>query len=109
MFKESFSDRLAQLRIAKKVSARQMSLDLGQSEGYINSIENKNSLPSMEIFHHICDYLEVRPKDFFDYENINPPVVNQMMTDIKKLDAKQLEIVSLIVQEFLKSRAAGRK
>ena len=42
-----FAKRLAQLRNQKGVSARDMSLSLGQGAGYINNIENKNNLPSM--------------------------------------------------------------
>ena len=37
---EKFAERLAELRIAKGVSARDMSLSIGQSAGYINNIEN---------------------------------------------------------------------
>ena len=44
---EKFTKRLAQLRNQKGVSARDMSLSLGQGAGYINNIENKNNLPSM--------------------------------------------------------------
>ena len=44
-WEEKFADRLAQLRIEKGVSARDMSLSIGQSAGYINNIENKNNLP----------------------------------------------------------------
>lgn len=36
MFEEQFSERLTQLRLNKGVSARDMSLTLGQSESYIN-------------------------------------------------------------------------
>ena len=43
---EKFTKRLAQLRNQKGVSARDMSLSLGQGAGYINNIENKNNLPS---------------------------------------------------------------
>ena len=35
MCKEAFSKRLVQLRMAKGVSARDMSLSLGQNPGYI--------------------------------------------------------------------------
>lgn len=44
MCKEAFSKRLVQLRMAKGVSARDMSLSLGQNPGYINSIENNKTL-----------------------------------------------------------------
>lgn len=36
------SDRIAKLRTEKNISARDMSLSLGQSQSYINNIENKN-------------------------------------------------------------------
>lgn len=40
MEKKQFARRMSQLRQAKGVSARDMSLSLGQSAGYINNIEN---------------------------------------------------------------------
>lgn len=60
------SDRIANLRSAMNVSARDMSLSLGQSPNYINNIENHKALPSMAMFLIICDYLKVFPKEFFD-------------------------------------------
>ena len=50
MYEELFYARLTALRQAKGVSAREMSLALGQSEGYINAIENQKGFPSMEAF-----------------------------------------------------------
>ena len=38
MEKKQFARRMSQLRQAKGVSARDMSLSLGQSAGYINNI-----------------------------------------------------------------------
>ena len=38
MYEEKFVNRLIELRIQKGVSARDMSLSLGQSESYINKI-----------------------------------------------------------------------
>ena len=58
MNKHEFSRRLAALRINKGVSARDMSLSIGQSAGYINNIENGINLPSMQAFFYICEYLE---------------------------------------------------
>ena len=40
MEREDFIRRLVQLRMQKNVSARDMSLSIGQSAGYINNIEN---------------------------------------------------------------------
>lgn len=47
---EWFYKRLTELRLGKGVSARDMSLSLGQSESYINKIENRRTLPSFAGF-----------------------------------------------------------
>ena len=60
-------ERLAQLRLIAKVSCREMSLAIGLSEGYINKIENGKTLPSMQNFFYICEYLDVTPKEFFSF------------------------------------------
>ena len=53
MYEKEFSQRLSQLRIEKGVSARDMSLSLGQNAGYINNIETGKALPSMSNFYYI--------------------------------------------------------
>lgn len=90
MDKNDFSKRLSELRIGKGVSARDMSLSIGQREGYINNIENGVNLPSMTMFFYICDFLNITPKDFFDTENLNPTKTNELLNVAKHLDAKQL-------------------
>ena len=71
-FEEYFIKRLISLRIKKDVSARDMSLNIGQSESYINKIENGQSLPSMDAFFNICEYFKITPAEFFD-ESLNNP------------------------------------
>ena len=66
MEQADFVRRLVELRMNKGVSAREMSLSMGQSPGYINNIENGVNLPSMTAFFDICDYLRITPKEFFD-------------------------------------------
>ena len=53
MDQEKFVKRLIELRLNKGVSARDMSLSLGQSAGYINNIENGINYPSMSLFLHM--------------------------------------------------------
>ena len=65
--KTDFAKRLTELRMNKGVSARDMSLSIGQSPGYINNIENGVNFPSMAVFFYICDYLGVTPMEFFDF------------------------------------------
>ena len=61
-----FPERIAELRMQKNVSARDMSLSLGQSASYINKIENGHIMPSMAGFLYICEYFNMTPRQFFD-------------------------------------------
>lgn len=85
-----FGKRLAQLRMNKDVSARDMSLSLGQSAGYINNIENGVNFPSMTMFFYICEYLEVSPKEFFDTQAENPVKLSELNSAAKNLNEEQL-------------------
>lgn len=71
-------DRLAELRTAADVSAREMSLAIGQSPAFISHIENHQAMPSMLSFLYICDYLHITPRDFFDLPNPNPSQEDRM-------------------------------
>jgi len=95
---EFFRQRLAQLRAQKGVSARDMSLSLGQSESYINKIENGKAFPSMQVFFYICDYFGISPKDFFDAENHNPAAVEALSNDLKTLTDSQIASIADIVK-----------
>lgn len=100
MNKEDFSNRLTKLRIKKGVSARDMSLSLGQSAGYINNIENGINYPSMAVFFYICEYLEVSPKEFFDVETGNPVCVGELVEAVKGLNDEQLEHLTAIAKSM---------
>ena len=86
MLEEQFAQRLTQLRLARNVSARDMSLSLGQSEAYINRIENKKMLPSMSLFFYICEYFDITPGEFFNFEELPSP---ELIAAVKKLDAME--------------------
>ena len=96
-----FSERLAQLRAEKGVSARDMSLSLGQSESYINKIENRRTMPSMTGFFYICEYLEIEPKDFFDTNTTSPAKVLEIMNALGKLSPTQADHVLQIIEDIV--------
>ena len=50
MYEDFFAERITFLRTEKNVSAREMSLAIGQNSSYINRIENKKAFPSMQAF-----------------------------------------------------------
>ena len=101
MYAGDFSWRLTQLREAKGVSARDMSLSIGQNAGYINAIENQKALPSMSVFFYICDYLGITPKEFFDTEVSDPTKTNELYALCRKLDAVQTEHLIALLKDLI--------
>ncbi|HBI61485.1 MAG TPA: XRE family transcriptional regulator [Lachnospiraceae bacterium] len=98
MFEDFFIKRLVSLRNQKNVSAREMSLALGQNESYINRIENGKTFPSLQAFFYICEYLQVSPKDFFDEGNPEPVKISQITEKLKTLDSVQLDTVLAVIR-----------
>lgn len=98
----SFYQRLATLREKKGVSAREMSLALGQGSGYINNIENGNNYPAMATFFYICDYLGVTPKEFFDLDAHNPNKIEKICEKMKGLTDDQLNLIESMIENFKK-------
>ena len=90
--KVNFGMRLAELRLRRNVSAREMSISLGRGAGYINSIEGGHVLPSMVMLFEICDYLGVSPKEFFEFTE--PEIKNYDESDATQL----LEYASLMAK-----------
>lgn len=95
MEKEEFIKRLVELRMNKGVSARDMSLSIGQSPSYINNIENGINYPSMTVFFYICEYFGISPKEFFDTGSADPVKERELLELVRGLNTEQLD--SLIV------------
>ena len=91
MTEKDFSLRLAKLREEKGVSARDMSLSMGQNPGYINNIEIGKSMPSLSGLFYICEYLGITPKDFFDTDTASPSKANELYAIAKGLSNEQLD------------------
>ena len=102
MDEKDFSLRLAQLREKKGVSARDMSLSIGQNPGYINNIESGKSMPSLSGIFYICEYLGITPSEFFDIDSKNPTRLNDVIKDLKRLSDKQLETIAALIKDIVK-------
>lgn len=95
-FQRWFVDRLTELRLQKGVSARDMSLSLGQNKNYINNIENYRSLPSMQMFHEICAYFHITPLQFYD-----PPCTDLSLTGkIQRLPVEHREVIDYLIDHL---------
>ena len=100
MEQAEFIKRLVELRMNKGVSARDMSLSIGQSPSYINNIENGINFPSMTVFFYICDYFAITPKEFFDTETKNPTKAKELLCAVKGLNNEQMDNLIAIVKNL---------
>jgi transcriptional regulator with XRE-family HTH domain len=96
-----FAERLTELRLQKGVSARDMSLSLGQSESYINKIENRRTMPSMSGFFYICEYLEIEPQEFFDVHSASPTKTAEITKEASKLPPNKAEHILQVIKDLL--------
>ena len=95
-----FTKRIIQLRMAKDVSARDMSLSMGQSHSYMHNLESNKSMPTMRNFFYICEYLNISPKEFFDFGPNAPERLKEIISDLKWLTPEQLAHIAAIVKEL---------
>ena len=101
MYKNFIRERINYLRMQHNISEYQLSLDLGHSQGYIQSITSGRTLPSMSAFLDICDYFEITPLEFFDPAISNPPLFQTVMNDIKTISEDDLLILSLVLKRII--------
>ena len=100
-FNKNFADRLRSLRNEKKISAREMSLELGQNVNYINYIENGKHLPSMQGFFLICEYLNIQPSEFLKNHSEDLQTTTDSITFLSKLPKRQQDCLVSMVKEFV--------
>lgn len=100
MYEELFMKRLSSLRLQKGVSAREMSLALGQNPGYINNIESGRAFPSMAGFFYICEYFQISPKEFFDDGNCAPEKLQNLVELLQHMSPSKIASITAIVKEM---------
>ena len=93
-------EKITKLRMENNhLSEYQMSLNLGQSKGYIQGITSGRSLPSMRMFLIICEYFDIEPSEFF--EEPMPSVMERKIRDeMKGLTDEDLEHLLYIIRKM---------
>lgn len=100
--KEFIRNRITQLRLNADISEYMLSLELGQSRGYIQGISSGKAMPSMAGFLNICDYFGITPVEFFDPDIDDPAVLNRVFNSLKKLNEDDLELIEQIAYRLNK-------
>lgn len=105
------SERITELRLARNVSEYQMSLELGQSKGYIQGITSGKCLPSIKQLFNIADYFHLTVAEFFDDGRHDSPVVLEAIQTLRRLSDEDavliLELLHRIAQPDIMAAAAG--
>ena len=99
--------RITQLRMARNISEYQMSLELGHSKSYIQSITSGKSKPSTQELFNIADYFNMSLSEFFDEENVESPTVQKAIDAIRKLSEQDAALALAMIQRHFPSSAGG--
>ena len=100
MTEHDIREKITKLRMENNhLSEYQMSLNLGQSKGYIQGITSGRSLPSMRMFLIICEYFDIEPSEFL--EEPMPSVMDRKIRDeMKGLTDEDLEHLLYIIRKM---------
>ena len=93
-------ERITELRLKKGVSEYKMSLDLGHSKSYIQSISSGRSLPSLPELFYICDYFKISVRVFFDEKMENPVLTNELLRTFYDMKNEDLEALLFLAQRL---------
>ena len=93
-------NRITALRMKMGVSEYKMSLDLGHSKGYMQSISSGNSLPSLSEFLYICEYLQVTPQEIFDDTKLLPQETHRLLKAVDGLSETDLELLAKMAERL---------
>lgn len=99
-YKKFVPERVTELRLKNDISEYQMSLELGQNKGYIQSISSGKALPSMSGFFNICNYFNITPIEFFDTSIENSKLYASINKKLKSLSADDLELVNQLLYKM---------
>lgn len=87
------AERITELRLARNISEYQMSLELGQSKGYVQGITSRKCLPSVKQLFNIADYFCLTVSEFFDDGKHDPPAVLEAIQALRQLNDKDVKLM----------------
>lgn len=96
--------RITELRLASGVSEYQMSLELGKSKSYIQSITSQRSLPSVPQLLEICDYFDMTPEEFFTEGNHDSQLFRSTVTRLRKLEDQDLQLICDFAERLIRAQ-----
>ena len=95
--------RITELRLSRGISEYQLSLELGQSRGYIQGISSGKNMPSVRQLFNIADYFGLSMAEFFGENLLGEeitPVQIEAMHAVQCLDDKDCKLLLDIIDRF---------
>lgn len=102
MDEDFIRQRITELRIQKNVSEYRMSLDLGHSKSYVQSITSGRALPSMPEFLYICEYFGITPTDFFNTDSREILMQQELDNETKNMSKDDLNLLIKLAKRLNK-------
>ncbi len=101
MTEKDIRDKITKLRVEHNhLSEYQLSLDLGQSKGYIQGIAAGRSLPSMKMFLNICEYFSIEPAEFFFEEPMASALEREVRRELSGLTEEDMGHLLYIIKRM---------
>lgn len=94
--------RITELRIQKGISEYRMSIDLGHSKSYVQSISSGRALPSMSEFLIICEYFGITPIEFFNSEKKELLKIKELHNEAEGLEPCDLDLLISLAKRLRK-------
>lgn len=100
MTENFIGERITELRLRRNISECQMSLELGQSKSYVQSISSGRSLPSARQLFNIAKYFNISLSEFFDEGNHDSPAVQESIRLLRELDEDAAAAILAVLQQL---------
>lgn len=108
MDEKFIGERITQLRQDYHVSEYQMSLELGQSKSYVQSITSGKSLPSVKQLFNIADYFGISLAEFFHESRDESLVFLNAVNELRRLSDEDIMLLMGVARR-ISALADGRE
>lgn len=92
--------RITELRLARNISEYQMSLELGQSKSYVQSITSGKNLPSVHQLFNIADYFNMTLAEFFDEGYNDSPELQEAIHALRRLSDDDVALILSFIRRI---------
>lgn len=92
-------DRINDLLNSRNTTMRNLSRQLGFSDGYINQIINNGMMPSLQAVITICEASNMSLCDFFNKSEKYPLEYYKVNEELKKMSVNRLEALYTLISD----------